>query len=454
MAASLIHNALQVNFDSVLSFPDEGMDQMFKALESTGLRGFLDCPSVLYEQDLEIFFSNATVHGDSVISCVQSKFVGIFEEFFAGSFELPTEGFTSMDEVPKDLIYDARSVFSASGEPIKTSCKKKEMKIEFRLLNDILAKYVSVKAGSLYVSVKAGSFDARVSDDEKSDDEDIVEQGTDKERISVEQPTVEEIVEEIVAKVLSNEEGPLVETYKEKEKEKETEKEAADKRKKVENILDSEDTEPLSKVLELTETSMSDEESMSIDDILRQILEEMMLPSVMAEEPTKICLCRLSVLESVSDIAAKEEQVLLWAEIDSLQTAVRSRLYITVKYREMLLRKFLEARHQNFESGTPTIANDIQVLDLLSDAHRISLKYLLEQMRQHKLEWTRPCSSKLFERANVQSEGIHYRFYPSIKSTNWVLDSSRGYKSLVEMQVQVSYFSQEEAATTEAILLE
>ncbi|KZV38460.1 hypothetical protein F511_40216 [Dorcoceras hygrometricum] len=51
-----------------------------------------------------------------------------------------------MDEVPKDLIYDAWSALSASGEPIKTSCKKKEMKIEFRLLNDILAKTVKNKA--------------------------------------------------------------------------------------------------------------------------------------------------------------------------------------------------------------------------------------------------------------------------------------------------------------------
>ncbi|KZV17573.1 hypothetical protein F511_19874 [Dorcoceras hygrometricum] len=41
-------------------------------------------------------------------------------------------------------------------------------------------------------------------------------------------------------------------------------------------------------------------------------------------------------------------------------------------------------------------------------------------MRQHKVEWTRPCSSKLFERDDVQSEGIHPRFYPSIKSTSWV----------------------------------
>ncbi|KZV34338.1 hypothetical protein F511_35353 [Dorcoceras hygrometricum] len=519
MVASLIHNALQVNFDSVLSLPDEGTVQMFKALESTGLRGFLGCHSVLNEDDLMAFFSYSFVRENEVISCVQGNFVGISEEVLAASFELPTEGLTSMDEVSKDLIYDVRSVFFASGEPVKTSCKKKEMKIEFRLLNDILEKSVTVKSKILFdilrdmvtkSSKQAKGFAAicvllkgapnlkmgeaktfpplkiltlktigtyvaknksitaeemadepsvekfvkkaaakrrpapaaepvakrksttvgraapteknlaivpvRVSDDEKPDVEEIFAKVIAETAEIVEEEPVLDTVEkesridvsaitnydaDISFKVLSNEEGPL--------------------------IIESKDTEPLSKVLELTETSISDEESMYIDDILQQILEEMMLPSVMAEEPTKIIfghgiafrevnwykaslpqidadakgkeplveeiikgnpakemfslicadidflvqlreavleeiysffssfsLHRLSVLESVSDLAAKEEQVLLWAETDSLQTAARRCLYITTKYREMLLRKFLEARHQNSESSTPT----------------------------------------------------------------------------------------------------
>ncbi|KZV18762.1 hypothetical protein F511_13035 [Dorcoceras hygrometricum] len=61
MAASLIHSALQVNFVSVLSFPDEGMVQMFKALEPTGLRRFLGCPSFLYEDDLVALFAQILV---------------------------------------------------------------------------------------------------------------------------------------------------------------------------------------------------------------------------------------------------------------------------------------------------------------------------------------------------------------------------------------------------------
>ncbi|KZV27859.1 hypothetical protein F511_38257 [Dorcoceras hygrometricum] len=83
MSSSLIANALQVNFDSVLTFPKEGMVKIFKALESTGFRGFLGCPSVLYEQDLEHFFSTAFVRENEVISAVQGKFIGISEEQFA-----------------------------------------------------------------------------------------------------------------------------------------------------------------------------------------------------------------------------------------------------------------------------------------------------------------------------------------------------------------------------------
>ncbi|KZV39147.1 227 kDa spindle- and centromere-associated protein [Dorcoceras hygrometricum] len=73
-------------------------------------------------------------------------------------------------------------------------------------------------------------------------------------------------------------------------------------------------------------------------------------------------LRRLDILESFSDISAKEEQILAWAETDSLQTA----------------------------------------------------------MREHRLEWTRPCSSQLFEGAIVQRGAVISRSHPRIKSTCWI----------------------------------
>ncbi|KZV43023.1 hypothetical protein F511_41034 [Dorcoceras hygrometricum] len=83
-----------------------------------------------------------------VVSTIKGKAVEISEEVFAATFELPTEGLIDFSEVPKDLVFDARSLFSISKEQVSISCLKKEMKIEYRLLSDILAKTIYVKAGS------------------------------------------------------------------------------------------------------------------------------------------------------------------------------------------------------------------------------------------------------------------------------------------------------------------
>ncbi|KZV22937.1 cysteine-rich receptor-like protein kinase 2 [Dorcoceras hygrometricum] len=96
MASSLFKNAIQIYFDSVFGMADEGMVKMFKTIESSGLLGFLGCSYAIYEAALLEFFPNASVRDDKVVSTVQGK----------------------------------------------------EMKFEFRLLNDILAKTVKVKAGS------------------------------------------------------------------------------------------------------------------------------------------------------------------------------------------------------------------------------------------------------------------------------------------------------------------
>ncbi|KZV32167.1 hypothetical protein F511_19314 [Dorcoceras hygrometricum] len=50
--------------------------------------------------------------------------------------------------MPKDAIFDARSIVSLSGEQINLSGRKNQMKMPYRLLCDIVAKAISVKAGS------------------------------------------------------------------------------------------------------------------------------------------------------------------------------------------------------------------------------------------------------------------------------------------------------------------
>ncbi|KZT76380.1 hypothetical protein F511_46596 [Dorcoceras hygrometricum] len=125
-----------------------GMVSMFKALTASGLQGFLGCPAVIYEAALIDFFENALVRDGMVISTIDGKLVEISEELFAETFELPVEGLTDLSEIPKNLVFDAKIIVSLSGEPASTSGKKHEMTIEFRLLCDILANTISVKAGS------------------------------------------------------------------------------------------------------------------------------------------------------------------------------------------------------------------------------------------------------------------------------------------------------------------
>ncbi|KZV42454.1 hypothetical protein F511_36189 [Dorcoceras hygrometricum] len=149
MASPFITNALQVNFGSVLEIADnEGMVTMFRALEASGLRGFLGCQSVLYEKELEQFFDTALVQDGDITGAVSGKFFSISESRFAEVFGLPTEGLVDVSEAPKNLINNAKSIFSKTGQPISTYGKKRLMKYEFRMLNDILAKSITVKAGS------------------------------------------------------------------------------------------------------------------------------------------------------------------------------------------------------------------------------------------------------------------------------------------------------------------
>ncbi|KZV57322.1 hypothetical protein F511_33740 [Dorcoceras hygrometricum] len=118
------------------------------ALMASGLRGFLGCPAVVYEDALVDLFENASVRNGVVFSTVGGQIVKISEKLFAESFELPVEGLEELSEMPKDSIFDARSIVLLTGEQINLSGKKNQMKMPYRLLCDIVAKAISVKAGS------------------------------------------------------------------------------------------------------------------------------------------------------------------------------------------------------------------------------------------------------------------------------------------------------------------
>ncbi|KZV16899.1 delphilin-like [Dorcoceras hygrometricum] len=390
MASSLINNTIQI-FDSVYGMADEGMVQMFKALESSGLHGFLGCSSAIYEADLVEFFQNASVRDGKVVSAVQGKAVEISDEMFAGTFDFPTEGLTEMTDVPKDLVFDARSAFSmgvtherflmmsAIHGGVEVNCGR----LLFNIFKDMVTPVSKQARGFVtvgtYVSKNKNITVEEVADEpvvkksapKRRPAPAVVELAAKKKRTIVGRPAPtekdsamvpmvqnpepisvvpdatpraqrrrtlkrkfvmqegsnDEIVDSIIHQVLADtaeietrepdlnepmvtettetatveresridvssitnydEQEPLVETEKEAEKAKEIEPVAA-KEMSIEKITDSEDIEPLSKVLALNVKSTSDEESMSIDDLLAKILADMMLPSITSIEHPKI----------------------------------------------------------------------------------------------------------------------------------------------------------------------
>ncbi|KZV20443.1 hypothetical protein F511_13441 [Dorcoceras hygrometricum] len=54
--------------------------------------------------------------------------------------KFPTEGTVVVADFPKRMVAQVQMEFSDTGILVKSSCKKKEMKVEYRLLNDIIAK--------------------------------------------------------------------------------------------------------------------------------------------------------------------------------------------------------------------------------------------------------------------------------------------------------------------------
>ncbi|KZV57142.1 hypothetical protein F511_42317 [Dorcoceras hygrometricum] len=602
MASSLYSNAQHVDFESVLGMDDPGMVSMFEALMASGLRGFLGFPAIVYEDALVDFFENASVRIGVIISTVGGQFVEISEALFAESFELPVDGFGDLSEIPKDAIFDARSIVSLSGEPINLSGRKNQMKMPFRLLCDIVAKAISVKAGSfnaimvekfslmtvvvcgvkmnwakflfgvLKKMVIAGSKQAKgfaiqisvllatfpsvelgessefpaskilskktvlrfVSINDRDGAEEVtgvakkkavskkrpaadVEAAVPKKKRTVKKKSVSSISSlEMVA--VAEEAVPIQQVAEplDVEEPRCSSADAVDliiqqweaerpvvTASDTEDEIATEDVAPADGVQQVEEVmapisavdTISADEQMSLDDILLSIPVDIPLPSTCMEvtkikmgqmikipgvsektwflnslpsipeddkgkeilvekDPVKgnpakehyslICAdidllvdLRAKVIAEVAkflhsfslrklasinfeEMYKKEEQILSWGETESPQEAIQRQFYILLKYRTILVLKFLEAWRVNFAPGQGSSAVDIQVIELLADLHLSLLEDLAKEARILGLTWTKPCCSSVFEGSPRDRGAVIARNNTNTRSLCWI----------------------------------
>ncbi|KZV55157.1 hypothetical protein F511_27995 [Dorcoceras hygrometricum] len=131
-------------------------------------------------------------------------------------------------------------------------------------------------------------------------------------------------------------------------------------------------------------------------------------------------LNRLATLKIDESYFDKEARILSWAETDSMRVALNRRTYILTKYRELLIRKFLEARKINFTPGEGSSATDLKVMEMLSDLHLFAVEELEEQTMAHGLKWEKTCCSKNFEGRPRDHGAIISRTNTNTRSTCWI----------------------------------
>ncbi|KZV54160.1 Galactomannan galactosyltransferase [Dorcoceras hygrometricum] len=223
---------------------------------------------------------------------------------FVVSALLLVEGLIDIHEVPKDLIFDARTEYSFTGEQLTSSCKKWELKIEYRHLSDIVEKSITVKASSFDVvtherfllmtaifggvSVNWGRLLFKIF-------KDMVTPETRQARgyavhISDE---MEQWLNLSFEEFIASDANRRVDTASDTDGEPEivVEKHLVQRSAEKEKDADfgaSEDLVLGKKNEGFLSNNPSDEELMSLDDLLMQISDDMRLPSVTAAEVTKI----------------------------------------------------------------------------------------------------------------------------------------------------------------------
>ncbi|KZV20703.1 hypothetical protein F511_09680 [Dorcoceras hygrometricum] len=93
----------------------------------------------------------------------------------------------------------------------------------------------------------------------------------------------------------------------------------------------------------------------------------------------------------------KRSKFLRWGETESPQIAIQRKFYILLKYRTVLVWKFLDSWRNNFAPGQGSSAVDIHVIELLTELYLSLLEELAKEVRSLGLTWTKPCCSKSFE---------------------------------------------------------
>ncbi|KZV36841.1 ataxin-3 [Dorcoceras hygrometricum] len=385
MASSFYSNAQHVDFESVLSMDDHGMVSMFEALMASGLRGFLGCPAVVYEDALVDFFENASVRSGVIISTVGGQLVEILED-----------GLQNLLSFLIKMNWD-KFLFSILKKMVSPGSKQaKGFAIQISLL---LATFPSLELG------ESSEFPASK----------VLTKKTVHRFVSIHDRDGADEVTGAAKKKVASKKRPAADVGAAVPKKKRTfKKKSISSISSLELVEVAEEAIPIQQVaepLDVEEPRCSSADA--VDLIIQQVIDEV------AKFFHSFSLRKLASI-NLEDMYKKEEQVLHWGETESPQVAIQRKFYILLKYRTVLVWKFLEAWRANFVPVQGSSAVDIQVIELLSDLYLSFLEELAKEALAHNLIWNKPCCSKIFEGSPRDRGAVIARTNSNTRSTCWI----------------------------------
>lgn len=98
------------------------------------------------EPVIDEFFKTVTIGHGTTICRLQEKYFNISQRIFSEVFDLPSTRLTSCANLPEGNADIWRTKFSLSGKTLSyPTCSNKYLKVEFRLLTDLVTKPILSK---------------------------------------------------------------------------------------------------------------------------------------------------------------------------------------------------------------------------------------------------------------------------------------------------------------------
>lgn len=137
-----------VDFEEVEAINNPEINSVLNMVKESGLKKFLSCAtSFSIPITKQLFATARIIHGSIVCSIKKENYI-ISQQFFTDSLELLTGGLGKVSNIPDGNTDMWKLGFSNSESLMSIPAEKHQLKSEFRLLANIVAKALLARAGA------------------------------------------------------------------------------------------------------------------------------------------------------------------------------------------------------------------------------------------------------------------------------------------------------------------